>query len=98
MRRVAISICCLLFISLHLNACRVAQVLSTQYSQNIASAAYGTEANHPWCERWKSQNTRDASSAKRTQFYHSIRGCPSRPKNRHPQWKSLSICDGLSEQ
>ncbi len=47
MRRVAISICCLLFISLHLNACRVAQVLSTQYSQNIASAAYGTEANHP---------------------------------------------------
>ena len=47
MRRVAISICCLLFISLHLNACRVAQVLSTQYSQNIASAVYGTEANHP---------------------------------------------------
>jgi hypothetical protein len=47
MRRVAISICCLLFISLHLNACRVTQVLSTHYSQNIASAAYGTEANHP---------------------------------------------------
>jgi hypothetical protein len=32
---------------LYLNACRVAQVLSTQYSENIASAAYGTEANHP---------------------------------------------------
>ena len=47
MRRTIISICCLLFVALHLNACRVAQVLSTQYSENIASAAYGTEANHP---------------------------------------------------
>ena len=47
MNRILISICCLLFLALHLNACRVAQVLSTQYSENIASAAYGTEANHP---------------------------------------------------
>ena len=47
MKRIVISICCLLFLALHLNACRVAQVLSTQYSENIASAAYGTEANHP---------------------------------------------------
>ena len=47
MKRPVISICCLLFLTLHLNACRVAQVLSTQYSENIASAAYGTEANHP---------------------------------------------------
>lgn len=37
----------LIFISLHLNACRLAQVLSTQYSENIATANYGTEANHP---------------------------------------------------
>lgn len=47
MKRIVISISCLLFLALHLNACRVAQVLSTQYSENIASAAYGTEANHP---------------------------------------------------
>ncbi len=32
---------------LHFSACRVAQVLSTQYSQNIAQATYGTESNHP---------------------------------------------------
>lgn len=47
MRRTALSISCLLFIALHLNACRVSKMLSTQYSQNIASVAYGTEANHP---------------------------------------------------
>ena len=47
MRRTAITICCLLFIALHLNACRVTKMLSTQYSANIASATYGTEANHP---------------------------------------------------
>ena len=47
MKRVVTSICCLLFVCLHLNACRVAQMLSTEYSVNIASAAYGTEANHP---------------------------------------------------
>ena len=47
MKRVFTSICCLLFVSVHLNACRVAQMLSTEYSANIASAAYGTEANHP---------------------------------------------------
>ncbi len=47
MKRITLAISCLLVICLHLNACRVAQVLSTQYSQNIASAAYGTEANHP---------------------------------------------------
>ena len=47
MRRTAIAICCLLFIVLHLNACRVTKMLSTQYSANIASATYGTEANHP---------------------------------------------------
>ena len=46
MKHIVISICCFLFLVLHLNACRVAQVLSTQYSENIASAAYGTEANH----------------------------------------------------
>ncbi|RKU25536.1 hypothetical protein C6497_15785 [Candidatus Poribacteria bacterium] len=37
----------LLFVCLQLNACRLAQVLSTQYSENIATANYGTEANHP---------------------------------------------------
>ena len=37
----------LLFFCLHFNACRLAQVLSTQYSENIATANYGTEANHP---------------------------------------------------
>ncbi len=37
----------LIFACLHLNACRLAQVLSTQYSENIATANYGTEANHP---------------------------------------------------
>ena len=47
MKRITLTICCLTIICLHLNACRVAQVLSTQYSANIASAAYGTEANHP---------------------------------------------------
>ncbi len=47
MKRPVLLSSCLLFLCLHLNACRVAQVLSTQYSANIASAAYGTEANHP---------------------------------------------------
>lgn len=47
MRRTTLSICCLLFIALHLNACKVTKMLSTQYSENIASAIYGTEANHP---------------------------------------------------
>ncbi len=47
MRRTALSISCLLFITLHLNACRVSKMLSTQYSENIASVTYGTEANHP---------------------------------------------------
>lgn len=47
MRRTPISICCLLFVALHLNACKVTKMLSTQYSENIASATYGTEANHP---------------------------------------------------
>lgn len=37
----------LVFVSMHLNACRLAQVLSTQYSENIATANYGSEANHP---------------------------------------------------
>ena len=37
----------LLFLCLSLNACRLAAVLSTQYSENIAQANYGTEANHP---------------------------------------------------
>ena len=47
MKRITVTICCLTIICLHLNACRIAQVLSTQYSENIASAGYGTEANHP---------------------------------------------------
>ena len=47
MRRAVLLISCLLCLCLHLNACRVAQLLSTQYSANIASATYGTEANHP---------------------------------------------------
>ncbi|MCE2401365.1 hypothetical protein J4G08_10815 [Candidatus Poribacteria bacterium] len=38
---------CLLFICLTLNACNLATILSTQYSENIAQANYGTEANHP---------------------------------------------------
>ncbi len=38
---------CILFICLSINGCRLAQVLSTQYSDNIASVNYGTEANHP---------------------------------------------------
>ncbi len=47
MRHLILSISCLLFVCLHFNACKVAHLLSTQYSANIASAAYGTEANHP---------------------------------------------------
>ena len=38
---------CILFLCLHLNACRIAHVLTNQYSENIALATYGTEANHP---------------------------------------------------
>ncbi len=38
---------CLLAICLQLNACRIAEVLSTQYSENIALTNYGTESNHP---------------------------------------------------
>ncbi len=37
---------CLLFLCLSLKACRLAEVLSTQYSENIAHTTYGTEANH----------------------------------------------------
>lgn len=37
---------CILFIFLSISGCRLAHVLSTQYSENIASADYGTEANH----------------------------------------------------
>lgn len=40
-------VCCLLFICLNISACRLASILSTQYSENIAQANYGTEANHP---------------------------------------------------
>ncbi len=47
MRRIVLSIAWLPFVCLYLNACNVAQLLSTQYSTNIASATYGTEANHP---------------------------------------------------
>ena len=47
MRRMTLISCCLIASCLHFTACRVAQVLSTQYSENIASATYGTEANHP---------------------------------------------------
>ena len=42
-----LTISCLLVICLSLNACRLAAVLSTQYSENIAQTNYGTEANHP---------------------------------------------------
>lgn len=38
---------CLLFICLSMSACKLAAILSTQYSENIAQANYGTEANHP---------------------------------------------------
>ncbi len=38
---------CLLFICLSMSACKLASILSTQYSKNIAQANYGTEANHP---------------------------------------------------
>ena len=37
----------LLFLCLHVSACKMAQLLSTQYSQNIAQATYGTESSHP---------------------------------------------------
>ena len=47
MKRFIILLSCLLFICLHFSACKLAQVLSTQYSQNIAQADYGTESNHP---------------------------------------------------
>ncbi len=47
MKGVITLLSCLLFSCLHFSACRVAQVLSTQYSQNIAEATYGTESNHP---------------------------------------------------
>ena len=38
---------CLLFICLNISACKLAAILSTQYSENIAHTNYGTEANHP---------------------------------------------------
>lgn len=38
---------CLLFVCLSMSACNLAAVLSTQYSENIAQANLGTEANHP---------------------------------------------------
>lgn len=38
---------CLLVICLSMSACNLAAVLSTQYSENIAQANFGTEANHP---------------------------------------------------
>ena len=47
MKRPIILFGILLLFCLHFSACRMAQVLSTQYSQNIAQAAYGTESNHP---------------------------------------------------
>ena len=37
----------IIFLCLSINGCRFAQVLSTQYSENIAQATFGTEANHP---------------------------------------------------
>ncbi len=37
----------LLVLCVQLNACRMAEVLTTQYSQNVALANHGTEANHP---------------------------------------------------
>ena len=43
----AVSILSIFCVFLCLNACRFAHVLSTQYSENIAGASYGTEANHP---------------------------------------------------
>ena len=47
MKRLIILFGCLLFSCVLFSACRMAQVLSTQYSANIAQAAYGTESNHP---------------------------------------------------
>ncbi len=47
MKRVIALLGCFLLSSLLFTACRVAHVLSTQYSQNIAQATYGTESNHP---------------------------------------------------
>ena len=47
MKRLIILFGCLLFSCMLFGACRMAQVLSTQYSANIAQASYGTEANHP---------------------------------------------------
>lgn len=40
-------ILCLLLGCLLLNACRMAEVLSTQYSENVALPDYGTASNHP---------------------------------------------------
>lgn len=37
----------LFLICFSLNACQLASILSTQYSENIAHTNYGTEANHP---------------------------------------------------
>lgn len=47
MKHLIITFATLIFICLNLSACKVAQMLSTQYSENIASATYGTEASHP---------------------------------------------------
>ena len=47
MKRLIILFGCLLFSCVLFSACKMAQVLSTQYSENIAQAAYGTESNHP---------------------------------------------------
>ena len=40
LRKNALCIFCLLFICLTMNACRIAEVLSTHYSENIAQANY----------------------------------------------------------
>lgn len=42
-----VSALCLFSVCIFLNGCYLAEVLSTQYSENIAGANYGTEANHP---------------------------------------------------
>ncbi len=46
-RKTLFYVFCLFFLCLSMNACRLTSVLSTQYSENIARANYGTEANHP---------------------------------------------------
>ena len=91
MKRITLSICCLIAIGLHLSACRVAQVLSTQYSQNIASATYGTEANHPGINDGNLETLATLPARNERNFIVRFAEIHPVPKDRHSQWQPLPV-------